>query len=659
MNLSKIIISLSIVFLVTVRSSYAQKSYTKDAKKAYTEERYFDAIELFKKAYAQEKSNAEKSNIIFKIAECYRQTLDNAQAEVWYKKAIQASYQDPIAVLYLADALKAQGRYPEAVVEYSNYKAAEPKDKRGDIGVKSCEQAQKWVDEPTRYVVYPEAQLNSRAMDFCPTYTDKKYNSLIFTSSREGSVGTNLDGKTGQNFSDLYESTRDKNGKWSTPSLVKGEVNSENSEGASVVNKKGSTIYFTRCPSVKDRDDVCYIYSAQNKADVWTEIKMIDLANDTTTIGHPAISEDESLMIFSSNLQGGQGGLDLWYSLYDKKSSVWGAPVNLGPGINTSGNEVYPFLHDDGTLYFSSDTHHGMGGMDIFKAEKTGNNSWGDVTNMKFPINSPKDDFGIIFEGKSERGFLTSNRDGVMGSDDIFSFVLPPLLFVLQGNVTDLNAKTPIEGAVIKLVGTDGTSVEKKTDNTGFYQYAENGDSRYLLPNTTYTITVTAPDYLNGKGKETTVGVTQSTTFIKDFALQPTRRGTKVEEIPMPEVQYDLGSYTLRPESKDSLDFLYNVLIDNPTIVIELAAHTDSRGSDKANKTLSENRAKSCVEYLISKGIPSDRMKPVGYGESKLKITDAQIAKLKSVEEKEAAHQKNRRTVFSVVRTDYIPKTGN
>lgn len=656
MNLRKALLPLSLFLLIST-FSVAQRGFKKDAIKAFTEERYSDAIELYKKAYAEEKSNAEKSNIIFKIAECYRYSIDNAQAEVWYKKAIQANYSDPIAILYLAEALKAQGRYPEAIVEYNNYKAAAPSDKRGDDGAKSSELAQKWLDEPTRYVVYPEAQLNTKNGDFAPTYADRKYNHLIFSSSREGATGTNLDGRTGQNEYDLFESIRDKNGKWSTPTLVKGEINSEASEGAATVNKKGSLIYFTRCFAPdKKRDNICYIYSAVNKSGAWNEIKLIDFANDTTIIGHPTLSDDESIMVFASNLAGGYGGKDLWYSMFDSKSKMWGTPVNLGSQINTAEDELYPFIHEDGTLYFSSNGHPGMGGMDIYKAVKMGNN-WGDVSNMKYPINSPNEDFGIIFEGKAERGFFSSDRAGSIGSEDIYSFVLPPLLFVLQGNVSDLDSKTPLEGALVKLVGTDGSSVEKKTDNLGFYQFAENGDSRYLLPSVTYSITVSVPDYLNGKGKETTVGVTQSTTFIKDFALQPTKKGKVLAEIPMPEVLYDLGSYTLRPESKDSLDYLYTVLTDNPTIVIELAAHTDSRGSDKANKTLAENRAKSCVDYLISKGIPAERMKPVGYGESKLRITDAQIAKLKSNEEKEAAHQKNRRTVFSVIRTDFVPKT--
>ncbi len=651
MSLKKVIFSFSFLFFLITSSLFAQKNFTKDAKKAFTEERYFDAIDLFKKAYSQEKSNEEKSNIIYSIAECYRHTLDNAQAEVWYKKAIQANYKDPIAILHLADAIKAQARYPEAIEEYNKYKKLVPNDKRAEVNSKSSELAQKWLSEPTRYAVYPEAQLNSREMDFAPTYADKKYNHLLFTSSRQGSVGSNLDGITGQSFSDIYESTRDKVGKWSTPILLNQEINSKDSEGAAAINKKGSVIYFTRCPEEKNKDLICHIYTAQNKAGAWTEVKMLDLVGDSVTVGHPAISDDETILIFSSDLPGGSGGKDLWYSQMDLSTKVWGKPVNLGNVINTAGDEIYPFIHEDGTLYFSSDGHAGMGAMDIFKADKTSNKSWANPTNMKYPMNSPHDDFGIIFEGKTERGFLTSNREGSMGSDDIYSFVLPPLLYVMQGTITDLANKTPIEGATIKIAGSDGTYFEKKTDSKGNYQFAEKGESRYFQPNVTYNITVIAPGFLNGKGRETTAGLNQSTTFVKDFSLQP-----MLKEIAMPEVLYEVGKFALREESEDSLDFLYNVLIDNPTILIELSAHTDSRGSNAANKTLSDNRAKACLEYLVSKGIPGERIKAVGYGEERLKITDAQIAKFQSNEEKEAAHQKNRRTVFAVLPGIYQPK---
>ena len=376
-------------------------------------------------------------------------------------------------------------------------------------------------------------------------------------------------------------------------------------------------------------------------------------------------------------MPGGQGENDIWYSKFDKKGAKWGDPVNLGSSINTPGNDGYPFIHDDGTLYFASTGHLGMGGFDIYKAEKKGDDSWGNVTNMKYPINSAGDDFGIIFEGKKERGYLSSNREGTHGEMDIWSFVLPPLLFKIEGVVTDCKFKETIPGITIKLVGSDGSSVETKTDAAGYYSFAENGTGRYVNPNTSYVITTQVGNeiktlqatqgFLNSsdKVKETTVGVEEAKTFQHDFCLVPIQK-----EIRFPDVLYDLGSAALRPESQDSLNFLYQTLIDNPTFVIELSSHTDYRGSDPANQKLSEARAKSCVDYLVSKGIPAARMKPVGYGEKHplvvfdtdgktvlFTLTEQYINKTTKGQPKEvyeALMQKNRRTVFGVLSKDFV-----
>jgi peptidoglycan-associated lipoprotein len=317
-----------------------------------------------------------------------------------------------------------------------------------------------------------------------------------------------------------------------------------------------------------------------------------------------------------------------------------------------------------------------MGGLDIFRAEKKGEDQYANVSNMKYPINSAGDDFGIVFEGKKERGYLSSNRETTKGADDIWSFLLPPLLFTVEGDVTDCKYKETIAGVTIKLVGSDGSSVETKTDAAGHYKFAENGAARYVNPNTTYIIstavdkdvkTAQAPrGFLNSseKAKETTVGVEEAKTFKHDFCLVPIEK-----EIRFPDVQYDLGKWDILPQYQDSLNYLYETLIDNPTFVIELSSHTDYRGDDKSNQILSEKRAKSCVDYLISKGIPSARMVPKGYGEKRpLEVKDAsgalqytlseayikKVTKGKPKEEFEAIMRKNRRTVFTVLSKDFV-----
>ncbi len=640
--------------------SFAQKDFTKDAESEFNNEGYYKAIELFKKAYAKENSRSKKAEILFKIAECYRLTEDPKQSQVWYDKAIKANYPDPLAILYYADAIKAEGKYDEALTQYQQYVEKAPDDSRGKNGVQSCQMAQKWKDNPSRFEIQNEVLLNSPNYDFSPTFEDKKYMSLIFSSSRPGSTGKDLSERTGENAADLYYSIRDNKGKWSVPVVLNEPLNSDKEEGAAILNGKKNYMYFTRCHPKEDKSKVmiCHIYGAKKSGQKWDNIEMLAIAPDSINIGYPAVSDDESFMIFTAdNMEGGMGKHDLWYSKYDNKQKIWQAPVNLGSEINTPGQEMAPYLHEDGSLYFASDGHVGMGQLDIFKAQKLGPEKWGKPENLKYPINTAQNDFGIIFEGKSPKGYFSSDRSGGKGDDDIYSFFIPSIAFVIQGTITDVDSKDPIEGAKVKLMGTDGSSVEIKTDKTGAYNFETkpgNAKDRYIKESTSYQIFVSKEKYLNAKGEETTVGVEKSTIFVHDFALQNISEPTK--EIRFPEVLYDLGKWDLRPESKDSLNFLYQVLVDNPPIVIELSAHTDSRSSDDFNQDLSQKRAESCVQYLIEKGIPSDRMIAKGYGEKRLLINDKEIAKMKSKDEQEAAHQKNRRTVFSVIRSDYVAK---
>lgn len=674
---TKLMAGLAIILFFST-TAVAQKNFSKDADKAYDNLEYFNAIELYKKAYTKAKKKEDKANIIFRTAECYRQIGDNKQAEAWYIKAIKAGVSEPKATLYLADAKKAQEKYNEALIEYNNYKKLVPSDPRGEDGAKSCELAQKWKDSPTRYKVENLAQINTKDPDFCPMYADKKYNKIYFTSMRPGVVGSSIDGTTGELYSDLFETSMDKNGKWSTPVALAEPVNTKDNEGLSAITKKGDMLVFTRCGVEKNKEMFNQLYSAPKKGNVWGEPVKIAFCVDTLKFASPSLSADGQTLFFSSNMPGGQGENDIWYSKYDKKTSKWGTPVNLGPAINTAGNDVFPFIHDDGTLYFSSTGHLGMGGLDIFRAEKKGDDQWSNVTNMKYPINSAGDDFGIVFEGKKERGYLSSNRDGSKGADDLWSFVLPPLLFTIEGDITDCKFKETIAGATVKLVGSDGSSVETKTDAAGHYKFAENGSARYVNANTSYIIsvsvandvkTVQAPlGFLSSsdKAKETTVGVEEAKTFKHDFCLVPIERFIR-----FPDVLYLLGKADLEHPSnpRDSLNYLYQTLLDNPTFVIELSSHTDYRGSDAANQKLSEARAKSCVDYLISKGINPARLKAKGYGEkAPVEIKDANGKVIATLTEKyilketkgqpkdvyEAMMQKNRRTVFSVLSKDFV-----
>ena len=667
MKLVKIFTFSAIILLLSVQAQ-AQKKHTAEADTSFARGFYYNAIEQYKKAYTVEKKANEKARLIFMVAESYRMLGDPKQMEAWYTKANKAQYGDPISYYYIGEALKDQGKYADAIVQYNKYKDKKPGDLRVDAAIHACEMAQSWVDEPTRYKVDAEVLVNSAQYDYSPTFADKRNDDIIFSSTRNAATGAEIDAIGGENFADLFITERDKNGKWSEPVKLGATINTEAHEGSAVLNKKRSVIYFTRCPVEKKELHGCDIWMAKKagqqfntpiKLKLKPEVKKGDSqAAQHYVVGHPALSDDGKTLFYVSNMpaKGAQGGRDIWRVGLDKQGMIMGDPVNLGSDVNTSKDERYPFVKSDGTLLFTSDGHLGMGGWDIFMAEKLGENEWGNVTNMRYPINSSMDDFGIVFDGENDRGFFTSNRPGGKGQDDIWSFRMPDLVFGLQGSAILKEDGTALVGVIVSLLGSDGTSYSALTDDLGGFSFIENGDERYIKENTTYAIKVEKECHLNATDQISTVGLEESTTFVKEYILAYVCEEGIVE---LPEVRYDLAKWDLQVNdqvnSKDSLEVLYKTLIDNPTIIIELRSHTDSRDTDQRNQVLSEKRAQSCVDYLISKGIDPVRLTAVGVGESELKISDAEIAKMSTREEKEAMHQKNRRTDFKVLSWDYIP----
>jgi peptidoglycan-associated lipoprotein len=640
----------------------AQKVLDK-ADEAFTNHQYYTAVELYKQAYTSAKKAEVKAKILYRTAFAYQEINDMKSAETYYQKAIAAKYPDPEAVVRLADVLKSQGKYPEAITEYQNFKKMAPSDPRGDKGVKSSELAQQWKDNPTRYKIENMALINSKESDFSPTFSDKKYNTLVFTSTREG-VNQKQDITTGQNHSKLYETKLDKNGKWSTPVVLAGAVTSEFNDGAAAISKKGDFMLMTRCPEIKSKISGCQIYMAKKQGSGWGEPVKLPFNMDSVQFGHPALSADGKTVYFVSRMKGGFGGADIWKTIYDQKGNTWSAPINCGPQINGAGDEMYPYVSDDSkTLYFSSNSHPGMGGLDLFKAEIGADGKFSKAPeNLKAPLNSGADDFGIVFEGKKQRGYFSSNREGGKGNDDVWSFYLPPLVFNLKGNVVSKGSSTtqkgkgePVTNAKVNILGSDGSIQDATTGKDGSYSFK-------LRENVSYTATIEAgkqavsASWKDGHlasqdmGALTTAGERESKDFVKNFELTPVE-----PRIRLPEIQYDLAKWDLRPESKDSLNFLYQILVDNPSIVVELNSHTDSRGDAKKNLELSQKRAQSCVDYLVNeKKIPSARLKAVGKGKTELLISDAEIKKVKTKPEQEALHQKNRRTTFKILSWDFV-----
>lgn len=649
----------------TVFSQVRNKDY-QQAEESFSLGMFAEAIESYKKAYIDISENHIKAEIVFKLGICYKNINEPKSAELWFKKAIAVKYPEPLTALYYADMLKMNEKYEEAIKWYKEYMKLKPEDPRGEQGVESCKLVSQWRAKPTRYKVENMAFLNSKENDFCPTYAKKDYSSIYFSSTRESTTGAEKSKVTGKYFSDIFETSRDRKGKWTEPVPLNVEVNSPNDEGASTTNMpKANELFFTRCRVEKNVMLGCQICSAKKKGLTWGDVEVIPIAADSIAVGHPSISFDETVLYFAADMPGGQGGSDIWMIKRPAKNKPWDTQaINLGPEINTRGNEMFPFIHPDGTLYFSSDYHLGMGGLDIFKATQTKAGKW-TVENLKYPLNSPADDFGITFHQEEERGFLTSTRPGGKGGDDVYSFELPPIQYFLEGVVVNDKTNEIIEGAKVEIKPQTGDPIPDR------FSEPDGSFKQELGPNNTYALLASKEGFLTDEAKVSTKLIETDTTFRVEIRLRP-----KDIVIKMNNIFYTVGKWDLRPESYPEIDKLIEILNKNPDIVIELRAHTDFRPIAITNDTLSQKRAESVVNYLVEKGIDMERLVPKGYGSnvphviteedvkehSYFKVGDVldkpYILALPTQEQQEAAHQLNRRTEFKVLSSDYKPAGG-
>jgi peptidoglycan-associated lipoprotein len=648
-----------IILLITASpESFAQKRKAGRAYEFFNAGEYFLAIDHFKNTYSKSKDKSVKADMVYMVAECYRLINDPKNAEIWYKKAVKTSYSKPEAQYWFAESLKKNGKYQLAADEFKKYKQLVPADARADQQLRACELAAEWLRNPEAYKVDELKDINSRDADFGPAYARDDFGVIYFTSSRDDARGNKTHGATGQNFTDIFESRLDKKGKWSMPIAVEA-LNSEFEDGTPNISSDYKDIYFTRCEAGKREQKGCAIMYSEKNGDSWSDPKNIGIMPDSIIAAHPAISPDGLTLYFVSDIKGGFGGKDIYLVTREKPNSQWSKPKNAGPDINTGSDELFPYVRNDGTLYFSSDGHIGMGGLDIFKAKPQPDGSWV-VQNMKSPINSFADDFGVVFQNDAEAGIISSTRKG-KGNDELYSFEMPPLKFNITGLVKDEKSGVAITGSIVKLIASDGTNLQAETGTGGDFKFV-------LKPAVDYIFLATKKGYLNGKEKETTKGQEKSRDFMVTILLTPIDK-----PVELPNIFYDFGKWDLRPESMVSLDKLVETLNDNEKITIELMSHTDSRDTEEYNLALSQKRAQSVVDYLIGKGIELERLTAKGYGESSPKVVDAEIAgqfpflragtplaeqyinSLANDEQKEIAHQINRRTEFKVMRTDYIP----
>lgn len=647
----------SIILILTIFTGVAisQKRLIKKADAAYRTGEYSAAVEKYEKVLTKLKSrDKRKGRVAYNLAECYRIMDNSRKARRWYQIAIRSKYQNPYSYLYLGDIFRTMGKYDDAKQKYEKFLKLVPESKRAKNGIKSCKLAKELKKNPSRYIVSVIRKINSKESDFSPSFGRSK-SEIYFTSTRPSTEGKKNSLITGENFSDIFVVSKDRKGKWSVPTPIEGEVNTEGSEGAAVIINNGSTMYFTKCRQEKSKNLGCKIYKSRKSSEGWGQPEIVELTKDSSiNIGHPAISKDELTMYFVSDSlpnQKGKGGKDIWKVTRAKASAQWSKPVNLGNNINTEGDEVFPFLRDDGTLFFASNGHPGMGGYDIFKA--TNKESVWTVENMGVPINSEKSDYGITFYEDKEFGYFTSTRK--QNRDNIYYFTLPSLNFSVKGIVVDERTDEPINDAKVTMRDPNGHEAEVNSATDGTFRFN-------LEEKTDYSIIAEKKQYFANRVDVSTKGHKKSKVFEVEIRL-----GKYKDVIEIPNITYLYNDTTLMPASMKSLDKLVDILNVNPKISIELRANTDFRGEEAYNDKLSKGRANSVVAYLKSKGIKATRLTAVGQGERvprKLDrktagkfsflnsgdvLTEDFINKLEDKDQKEAAHQLNRRTEFSVV----------
>ena len=627
-----------------------------DAEEQYVRGEYYDAAGTYRKIYNKLTKREERplrGEVAFKMGECYRRLNMSARASAAYQNALRYNYPDSMALFYLAQSQHNEGKYAQAIQNYEEFLLKVPKYRLAEDGIRGCCNAQKLRQNPTRYIVRNAKLFNSRRADFCPMFLDGNFDQLYFTSSTEKATGTRKREITGTKQCDIFFSKLDEKGNWQRPEPVEGELNTEFDEGVTSFSPDGTTMYLAKARREPNSGTSVEIYTSQRSEAKWSAPVKYEITADTlSAYGDPAVSPDGTYLYFSSDMPGGFGGKDIWRVNLKERA---GTLENLGEQINTAGDERFPFVRTDSVLYFSSNGHAGLGGLDLFKATKTPSGGW-NIENMGVPMNSAGDDFGITF-GKGESGFFSSNRNDARGYDHIYSFVKPDLRITISGYVLDKDDE-PVPNAVIRIVGDDGSNQKAVGKDDGTFKFN-------LQRGVKYVMLAGAKGYLNGKQEFESDTIEEDADYSVDFILAAMHKPQVVENI-----FYDFDKATLRPESKKALDEMAQMLKDNPHVAIEMASHTDRKGSDEYNMRLSQRRAQSVVDYLIEAGVEKERLQPHGYGESRPKTVTKRIAKLYpqfkegdvlneefvgnlSPEDQEAADQVNRRTEFQVLTVEY------
>ena len=634
---------------------------------------YFDASTQYKKAYSQTpaKERTQRGKVALKMAECYRKINYTQKAIAAYNNAIRYKQTDSLTYLYLGQQQMKNGNYKDAEKAFLTFldSAAlstnlSPCTSLAKTGIRSAQKAPQWKKEGSQYTVKREHLFDSRRADYSPMLAGEENNQLFFTSTRNQAKGDELSGITGTKNADIFMSQKDEKGKWQRPEVIDSELNSDDDEGACCFSPDGKTMYLTQCRTDASYPRYATIVTSKRSDAAWSKTTELTITRDTlSAYAHPAVSPDGEWLYFASNMPGGQGGYDIWRIRLT--SNGLGGVENLGAPINTPGDELFPTFRPNGDLYFSSNGHEGMGGLDIYFVESEKLKVISEETptvsltieHPGYPLNSQGDDFGMTFEGLLNQGFFCSNRGDGKGWDHIYSFYNPEIVQTVKGWVYEQDGYE-LPQAVVYMVGNDGTNMKLSVKGDGSF-------TQPIKPGVDYVFLGTCKGFLNHQEQLRVEPVTESEEYVLQFPLASITAPVLIENI-----FYDFDKATLRPESTAALDKLVTLLNENANVTIELSAHCDYKGSAEYNKGLAQRRAEAVVEYLTAHGISEDRLKPVGYGKEKPKtirrkltekypflkegdvLTEEFIKKLDE-EQQEICNQLNRRTEFIVLRTTY------
>lgn len=650
------VLALLVLSLLLLASCGAEKNMKK-AEKFMAIGEYYDAASQYKQAYSKTppKERDRRGLIAGKMAVCYRKINSTPKAVAAYRNMVRYNKATVDDRLELGRQLLKNGDYKQAAEQFRVVLDSMPDNVLARNGLLSAQQAPAWKKQGSRYTVKRMDVFNSRRAEYSPMLSGDQFDQLYFTSTRNDATGDELSGITGTKNGDIFVSQKDDKGKWSKPEVVNGGLNTEADEGASCLSPDQREMYLTQCVTDPSYPRYAQIVKSNRSDAAWGKASSVELTKDTLScFAHPAVSPDGQWLYFVSDMPGGKGGLDIWRVRIT--SAGYGGVENLEEPINTPGNEMFPTFRPNGDLYFSSDGHPGMGGLDIFIAHpgKAGRYV---LEHPGYPLNSQGDDFGMTFEGVKNRGFFSSNRNDGRGWDHIYSFVNPEIVQSVKGWVYEQEGYE-LPAAQVYMIGSDGTNLKLGVKSDGSFE-------KELTPGVEYMFLATCKGFLNHKEELKVVPMNDSHEYVLQFPLASITAPVLIDNI-----FYDFNKATLRPESQTALDELVKLLNENPNVTIELSSHCDYKGSSAYNKLLAQRRAESVVNYLVDKGIARDRLSPVGYGKEKPKtirkkltekltwlkegdvLTEEFIKKL-DPEKQEICNQLNRRTEFIVLRTTY------